>query len=308
MTNIIRVAVPLGVGDAHWSAQKFKALKAHHGGAELHVHINECPDHKTVGYMQVLAEVDVAIFDKMAPNDIHRQLAPYKDPKWATLAGTKGWNGFDYVIIPNGWVEEGRHMDDFYPELETEYMPELRISEADQARALDLMPEPRILLYPSGIGPNEGFHGGWWTPEDWATVVRMLNDAGVKPLFVGASTESDLGYYHKVEVACAGLEYDGIVGKTNLPQILAILQKARAWCGLNCGLGIVSASMKTPTVMFWADRRWRTGHPMNAFHYDMRTAWLPRSHELLTYYRTFSYGHPGFTAGVAVTSIIEIAR
>ena len=301
----LHVALPLGIGDAHWSLQKMRALKALHGNPKLVAHINESTNHRTVGYLNMIPFVDQAILNHRAPYDITREMPPdYRDDRWATLEGCRGWREFDYVLVANGHLERGRHISEWLPELETDYRFDLSFGDA-WSTSHRMMSGRQVLLYPSGVGPNLGFHEDWWTKQDWVDVVRLLNAGGHVPLFVGADTDDDRGYFRALEglLREAGVAYHEVVGKTSIPEVLLLIRRAAAWCGLNSGLGITSASMGTPTVMMWADERWPVGRV--SFDPGMHASWLPA--ECPTY-RTRSYGDPGTTPRSVVDAILEVIR
>ena len=303
---MIRVVTALGIGDTHWACQKMRALKELHGGCPLHVHVNESPNHETVGYLDIVSVVDEAVCDKSAPYDIMREMPPnYMSPHWSTLDGCRNWRGYDYILVPNGHLESGRHISEYLPELETDYDVELDLSDAVLGRSEQLMPEPRVLLYPSGTGPNQGFHGGWWTVYNWYWVVRCLNEINVSPLFVGANTPDDCGYFKKLEQYIGPLDYGSVVGQTSIPDYMALIKRARCWVGLNSGGGMVAASMGTPCVQFWSDERHTPG-PHPGFVPEMQRGWL--SEEQLSTYRTFSYGAPDMNPRNVVDAINEVMR
>lgn len=303
----IRVALPLGIGDAHWSAQKIQGIKDRHGGAPIHAFINESTNHKTVGYLRMLPFIDHAEMSKDAPYCITNDMpGTYRDDRYQHLDGCRAWRGFDYVLVANHWVESGRHISAWLPGVPTQYDFSLRYDQHTLDRTVQLMPEPTVLLYPSGIGPNHGFHNGWWKPNGWLDVVRMLNRNGITPLFVGADTSDDRGYWKIVQKLLGKLSFRSVVGETTIPDYMKLIERCRCWIGLNSGGGIVSASLRTPTVMMWGDRRWPVGNPNVRFNPDMHRSWL--SPEQLTTYRTLSYGDPETTPANVVAAALEVVR
>ena len=301
----ITVALPLGIGDSHWSCQKLASLKRHHQGAPIHAYINESENHKTVGYMDIMPCVDKALFSKKAPYCITTEMpGTYRHPRYGTLEGCRNWNGFDYVFVANHAMESGMPIHDWIPELDTEYGFEYFMPIGTENKSLELMPEPTVLLYPSGMAPNSGFHNYWWKFRDWAEVIQLLNDAGVEPLLVGANTKDDLRYASRLVRRCRGLNFQNAVGKTSIPDYVRLIERARGWMGLNSGGGIVSASALTPTVMFWADKRWPVGGA--SFNPEMQTAWLHP--EEMSNYRTLSYGDPKMTPFAAANAMMNVIR
>lgn len=304
----LRVALPLGIGDCCWVAMKLRALSAHHGGRPIVAHVNRSPDHASVGFLELCPQVETAVEDERALYHLHQDLdAHYKDEKWSTLEGSAGWRGFDYILIANGHLESGKPLATWMPELATEYSFPLKISDWDRTYARTLAPAGSVLLYPSGVGANRGFHHDTWKVKHWAEVIRLLNAEGVRPVLVGAASKDDRAYRLRLLTVTQGLEFIDTIGRTTIPQVLAMVEDAAAWCGLNSGLGIVSAMRQTPTVMLWAD----AAHPIRGSStYTMPTAmqrsWL--SEEQLRTYRTLSYGSPQLSPASVVENILTVRR
>lgn len=312
-TDYCHVAVPLGIGDSHWALMKLRALRDR-VGMPLCVHVNESSDHATVGYLNMVPFVDKAICSQLAPYGLPKNQVPpsHLSGKWATLRGSANWNGLHYLFAPNGHLELGRNIRGWMPSLETEWNVEVTWTDSDRERSEVLMPEPTVLCYLSGTGPNRAFHGGWWSPQHWANLVVLLNENGIVPIAVGADTSSDHGYM----TGCAhafmrsGARIEPLVGKTTIPDYLLLIRRCSAWVGLNSGGGIVSASMGTPTLMMWADKRYPVGKPHPGFHPGMQRAWIDDDGdpEKTKTYRTLSYGSPDMTPENAARMIVEMAR
>jgi hypothetical protein len=302
----LRVAVWLGIGDCHWVSMKLRALSRLHGGRPVHVYVNESPNHASVGYLELVPFVDRAFLSEDAIyNPIKDLEGTYKAERWSTLDGCAGWRGFDYVLIANGHLERGERIETWLPELATDYSYELLIPEADRAYARSLAAPGSVLLYPSGTGANRGFHRDWWTVRAWADVIRQLNALEIVPVLVGANSSEDRAYRDRLVHAARGLSFVDTVGKTNIPQVCAMIEDAAVWCGLNSGLGIVSAMRQTPTLMMWSDARYpiRRAAPL---HPAMQRSWL--SDEQLATYRTLSYGSRALTPAAVVSNILELRR
>lgn len=299
----LRVALPLGLGDCHWVCTKLRALSEYHDGRPIEAHVNKSDDHASVGYLRLVPQIAEAIEDARAPWDVARELpGGHLDPRWSTLEGSAGWQGFDYCLVANGHLERGEPLSSYLAPLETDYVYPLNIREQDVEYAHLVAPPGSVLLYPSGMGPNLGFHHNSWEWNHWVRVVELLNGAGIEPVFVGAHTREDMSYWMHVRPLLLGTRYTDAVGRTTVPQIMALIRQAGAWCGLNSGLGIVSAMLGTPTVMLWADRRYPVGSV--AFDPVMQTSWL--SEDQLETYRTLSYGSSEMTPANVVARILEV--
>lgn len=313
----IRVALPLGIGDAMWSCMKLEALSEYHGGRPVHAFINSSPNHATVGYLKIVPFIALAEHAVSAPNAIAQQLPPHhRFPRWSTLKGSADWNGYDYVLVANGHLERGQHISTYLPELNaalgrdaTDYSYEHRIDQADRDYAASFGRKP-VLLYMSGVGPNQGFHNGTWRVEDWADTAHLLLAEGLTPVTVGANTADDKAQRDLV-ARKMGAAWDRVVDTvaiTNIPQYVAMIEDAAVWIGLNSGGGIVASMRRTPTVMFWSDSAERVYgvHPDNVLNTKMKTGYLAPWQ--LETYRTLSFGSAELTPRNAVARALEVMR
>ena len=306
----IRVALPLGIGDAHWACQKMRGLSEYHEGRPIWAYINKSPDHKTVGLLELVPFIEKAEYSHTAPYDIWHQMPPgHRHPKWSTLEGSAGWHGYDYIMVANGHLEMGKRIEDYFPELATDYTYDLQISQEDIDYAESLAAPNSVILYPSGVGPNRGFHYNTWRPGDWAEVSNRLNQHGIVPVFVGAKTNSDMSYMSTVKTHLRQnplAQYVDTVGKTNIPQVLHMIRTASAWCGLNSGLGIMAGSQYVPTVMLWSDRRYPIrGVAQRVYlHENMQTAYLNEDQQKIS--RPMSFGSQELTPENVVRNILEV--
>jgi Glycosyltransferase family 9 (heptosyltransferase) len=312
----ISVCMPMGIGDCHWTCTKLRALSEMHGGRPIHAYVNTGPDHKSVGYLDLVPFVEKSFTSERGLYlltelgegvKVRDPSQYYKDARWSTLEGSAKWREFDYMLIANGHLESGKDLASWLPELDTEYSYPLDIPAKDRVYARSLAAPGSVLLYPSGVSANRGFHRNTWSVYDWTEVIERLNAEGVVPILVGAKSENDLEYQKKLLPALKGTRFDDTIGLTNIPQVLAMIEDAGVWCGLNSGLGIISAMRYTPTVMLWADSRYPIRSSSTyTMHPNMQRSWL-REDQLATY-RTLSYGSPGLTPASVVANILAVKR
>lgn len=302
MSEPLRVALPLGIGDVHWACQKLRALGEYHG-RPIEAHVSSSRWHESVHYLEMVPFIAEAVQNDRAPFSLYYDMDKYQDEKWSTLEGCAGWRGFDYVGVPNGHLECGKRIESWWPELTTDYTYELNIPPEERSRAERLVPPGSVLLYLSGIGPNIGFHLNRFTPWHWCDVILRLNALGIEPYIIGADTDSDREYAAVVlKIGEGHLKVHNVVGQTSIPAVCAVIQRAAVWIGLNSGTGIVSAMQGTPTVMFWSDHRYRIGPA--ALHANMQRSWLRP--EQLERYRTLSLGSPELTSEAVVKAAMEV--
>jgi hypothetical protein len=308
MSAPLRVAMWLGIGDCHWACTKLRGLAERHGGRPVHAYVGTSPSHATVEYLRMVEPIQQAFQSDRAPWDLARDLSPHwRDPRWSTLDGCAGWRGFDYVLVPNGHLECGLPLEGWLPDLPTDFAYALRVPGPSRRLAESLVEPGDVLLYLSGNGPNRGFHNETWTVEMWARTMELFNAVGIVPVLIGANTADDRGYRDRVAGAARGrARFRDIVGRTTIPDIVAVTDRAGVWVGLNSGTGIVAASRGTPTVMLWSDSRFPIPGAVEPLHTHMQTSWLTPAQRKT--YRTLSYGSPSLAPARVVARALEVIR
>lgn len=265
----VHITLPMGLGDCHWVLTKMTALRRHVHPHRLIAYVAHGQNHQSANFLRLTNFFDDVIEDERALKGVPEN---HRDPKWSTLQGSEHWRNFDFCLQANGHLERGERLDT--------WLPELGPPEYSYRLALEKRPDPQVLLYPSGLGPNAGFRTGWGRPQ-WYAILRLLNEAGYIPTFVGANTPDDLGYMESLRLKG---DYVNLVGKTTTQEYLELISTG-LWFGLNSGGGILSAMMGRPTIMLWSSEQYG-----GMLHRNMMTSWLPEDHQ---YYAAFPYGRDG---------------
>lgn len=270
----IRITMPMGIGDCYWVLQKMAAFHEYVGKQHrLIACIAHGDNHKTAPFLRATGFFHSVIEDKRALRGVPEF---HRDPKWSTVEGSAGWRGYDFCLQANGHLESGKRIETWLPELATEYVVRCELPELGP----DLK-EPRVLLYPSGRGPNSGFNTGWG-PAQWQAILTILNAHNIRPTFVGAATNDDVSYWQDLQLVGS---FESLVGQTTLEQYLALIHNCRAWFGLNSGGGIVAGAWRKKTFMLWSDSRFD-----GKLCPEMATSWMPLDQD---WYQWFPYGEPG---------------
>lgn len=285
----LRITLPMGLGDVHWVLQKMRAFRRYVGpNHRLIACIAHGPHHQSSNFLRLTNFFDEV---RVEPDALRGVPPGHMEPRWSTIDGSHGWRGYDFCFQANGHLERGDRIESWLPELETEYWYPLNIPD-------DVVNKwrPRILLYPSGTGPNNGFRTGWGR-EQWQAIVRLLNYHGLVPTFVGAGTADDVGYFERLHLVG---DFEDLVGKTTTADYLVLIRCCRVWFGLNSGGGILAGMMRRPTVMLWSDSTYG-----GKLHPNMATSWLPPDQD---WYKWFPYGKPGMEQEAAEQLVKEAMR
>lgn len=290
----ITVTLPLGIGDCHWVLMRMRAFRNYIGpGHEIHAHIAHGPNHRSSEFLQLTRFFDKVVVDQNALIGVPED---HQNPKWSTLHGSEGWKGYDFCLQANGHLERGDPIETWLPELDEhggiDYFYDIDLR--GDGSLDDVQFTPRILLYPSGTGPNRGFRTGWGRPQ-WDILLKTLNHHGHRPTFVGANTQDDLSYWQDLRLKG---DFEDLVGKTSLREYLALIMCCRVWYGLNSGGGIMSAAFRRHTIMLWSDQAYG-----GLLHPKMQRNWVG----VAPNYYTFSYGAPGMEQE-SVDKLVEVCN
>lgn len=312
MSEPLKVGVPLGIGDTWWVLLKLEALKAQHKGRPLHVYIQTSPNHATHNFVELFPHVvDRVVVSDQAPYDIYKELHDHQQPKYSALSECQGIRGLDYYLQANGHLERGEHIETYLPELgrpNYELRPKIDGGIMRWAR----MFTNDVLVYPSGLGPNEGFHRNTFSPKHWADTINGIAEAYAKKpgsvTVIGAPTHDDLGQWERIkphvnaELYARG-KIRNRVGLTTHAQVSAMILSSRAVVGLNSGLTIIAPAWRVPTVGLWALEGF--GMPVN-FPEQMARSWL--NPEVPHYYRVMPFGAEYTTPENVVDLTLTVLR
>lgn len=307
--GILRVAVPAAIGDCHFVCQKLKALRALHGNAPLKVYCNQGTYHQARGFLSVVQTIMRASVHISAPLKIPAELFPsHADDFWASLRNSRGWKWFDYMLAPMGWLTSrpNRRIEDWLPELDTEYSLSYCFNKKTIQRTMSIMREPNVIIHLSSIVQNLRQHGGWWLPQDWVRVIEMLNEAGIEPLLVGMDSMGHHLYHEFVAHHANGVQYQSAIGKTTVPDVCLLAQRCKGWIGTISGLEVIAASMGKPVVSMWnnAEHFHLVGNAR--LPWSLQTCWLGPQHTET--YRSFSFGSMVLTPHRVVRELLGMIR
>lgn len=125
--------------------------------------------------------------------------------------------------------------------LEYVVMPEERQTAANFLKIEGLDPALPLAL----IAPGSGWSGKNWLPERFGAVAEWLTQTqGFRVAWVGGAGEESLVPKSR------GSDMNW-VGRTSIPQLAAVLEKAKLFVGNDSGLLHIAAALGVPTVSIW---------------------------------------------------------
>jgi heptosyltransferase II len=125
--------------------------------------------------------------------------------------------------------------------------PSLAVGEAARAKVEALLKDAGIGAADPVLAVSPGSIWGTkrWTPEGFAEVVREAPSLGTAPVLVGAPDESALC---REVAALSGGRVPVLAGVTGIPELVALLARARALVVGDSGPGHIASAVGTPVV------------------------------------------------------------
>ncbi len=289
--DLLHVLVPPGIGDSLWAMTKIPALLKQHDCEGVHVHVAVTSD---LDLIQMRALPFLRRFDfvrgasLMETGGMHPPGVPQNDAKgrYNYLPDGDGVYGGRKVLclMPNGPLERGIRLEDWLPDVETDW----NVMRRDFLLSLEEMAQveheamcPYVVCYlgpqranvPGGEGHNRG---GIWTPEDWIAVgEHLIKQHSLNVFVVGA--DYDRSYWRDcVQPLVEHVRWHDLIGKTSVGLLMSLLRRAKLCLSFQSGIGISAVYLGTPTCIFWRSE----GNSLNAdrlvsFSEAMATAWMP---------------------------------
>lgn len=258
--NILRVAVPAGIGDSLWPLLKMRDLLRRTNAGQVQIAFCGGPPHRSQEFLERFDFVYRAYPCDLSTIEESDPILPSGGYNW-TPSG-QGWHGrFDYVLVANAHLERGERIETWLPELAIDWeLPSCwRYTAAEIGFAAELRRRlgEYVAIY---CGPLEGNttaghnRGPRWRPGEWASLIEFLTTNGRRVVVLGA--EWDRSYFDQqlaplIERLRRRDCVENLIGQTSIGQTFAAIQGARAFVGYQSGLVVWSALLGVPTVGFW---------------------------------------------------------
>jgi hypothetical protein len=255
LRSVAQFCIPAGIGDASWVYSKLSTLGAKIGKEIIvtmpdempqrgHQLIELLPNVRWGGY--VSDRTSWQIITQTLPGEwpAHMGLSPMNNPGPMNLGC-------------NLWLEMGKKLSEWLPELPTDYHYPIAFRDQDRARADQLMREfegPVVAVYTSNREKSTLKAGGWnlWDTQQW---LKVLTEIGEDPLLkgcgyvvLGAEWDRDRSEDIAGELRQKGHQTVLCCGET-LGTALLCLGWSQYFVAYPSGMGILANVLGTPGVM-----------------------------------------------------------
>jgi len=234
MAKELRLMVPSGIGDIHWSLTKLEDYRRKKEAD--HVHIAIADEDRRRGHQLLEACPMVNSWEYMK--------WPYTKLRYGRVP--EGYIPFE----SNSWLESGNRIEDWLPSYKPNWQVPLLTTDEEESFAVSnhFYGTPMLLLYCSSqkgqkIGRNT------WEAYRWDRLATALKRK-----------------FH-FRIVLVGAEYDDLPvtvfdedlrGKTTFGEIVELINLADVLIGFHSGLHVIANSMRVPNWMiYWDEPRLR---------------------------------------------------
>jgi hypothetical protein len=234
-----------GIGDFAWLYCKFSRLDR-----PLYLTIAEDDSGRSMPFVQMLPNV--------ARVDYGNGKLDYEYLK-------KCWNGTYAEILEaeskgskiyascNNWLDNGRRLEEWLPDLPTDFHFDIPLSADDYNLAERLLPPGAMYfcIHTASLGGVASWDG--WGPGEWLDFANAVHLVYPHVVFVliGAKWDKDLNSQLRPLMLNLKLPIINLVGMLPLSVSLAVIQRCRYMVGFASGMTILAEIMRIPVLMLY---------------------------------------------------------
>ena len=262
------IGLPSGIGDVSWAYSKLLHL------GRMEYEVADGWPYRTVQYMDLLPGVTKASYGAFRYEDIvtFQTATIGETPVWSEVIQRNGIGRL--LIAPNRHLEMGKRLEDWLPDLPTEFHYSITIPEGDRQKANALLEGFERPFWGISAASYRGSEA-WktWGRDEWADYLRRFHDhAGGTIILLG-------GFWDDLTHSLAELGYPEFVGKTSIGTAIAILDKLDGYLGFSSGLGVLRTVLNRRAFLMWPAHQvelstsWAPPHMLESGRY-MASQWL----------------------------------
>jgi hypothetical protein len=286
----MNILVPQGIGDSIWALHKVQDLVKKRGGGPLHLKVACAADGGVEARaLEFLSRFDFVDSVSMYPMQTEPGAAgiillpgpPYDEAGYYRYIpdGPTFLAGIDYVMMPNAALERGIRLEQWLPELHTNWDVTRRFRFLFEEEMYGEALKERLggyVIFQMGSAAANTYaghnRGPLWHPGDWhALGLEIEKRFGLKIVMVGA--EYDRDYVETILHPPAS--WIDLVGKCSIGKTFAVVKRARFAVTYQSGIGILASYFGVPTAIFWRPKGDSVSPDFYAsFEESMASAWV----------------------------------
>lgn len=241
----LKVTVHPGIGDYSWIQSKLVNC-----GHPLHLQIVEDAKlHRALPYVEMLPNVAKAEY---IGTDDYEALRLCTNANFSDFLKARE-EGKRLFISANNWLEQGKRLEEFLPDLDTSFHYEIRTSDQDVEFACKKLPdgEQYLGVYTTAWAGSIRWDG--WEVDEWSDFGLRAHRQFPHAIFVmmGADYDRNLSDQVAGRYRAMGLEVINLCGKTTMGQAVELLKRMSCFVAFASGLSVLANVVNVPTVMLY---------------------------------------------------------
>lgn len=240
---MINIRVPAGIGDISWTYSKICNL-----GEKINWYISDDDPKRSLEYVKLLPLTNSAKYIHWNFHNVADHTLPHNTTKekLLTLCREKTQS-----VSPNRWLEQGKTLDSFMPELYTTYHYGFHVPLPDienMEKYFSAIQNP-IGIYTSSYQTNAVWSG--WPMNNWVKLITGLrnNIKNLTFIFIGATW--DTSYTDDLKKLLPGTDIRDLCGVTHIAQTIEAIRHLKYFIAFPSGLPVLANVLFTPVMMFY---------------------------------------------------------
>lgn len=319
----IRIYVPSGIGDVAWTMTKVPSIKKQNQADIIEMipqlsAFNRSDDFlyhfdfvNLVQYEEFDIQPSIPYIPISIPNIFNASSLAQENMvdskgRYRFIESTGNFMGdpSSWILIPNGHISEGKRIEQWYPEYQTDIyianhfrFRDDEVEEAERFHKSFLDNHPFIVFY---MGPLEGNtiagynRNGLWSLYNWYQVAYQIHKINRDVRFLITGAKQDWQYANLFIGSLPNLKekFINACGCTRIGVSFALIQRSNFLLSFPSGIGIFSVYLNHPTSIFFRPEGNSISPDMYiSFDEDMSQCWAPVEYINTTYFPVFYSRH-----------------
>lgn len=257
--QVITVATPNGIGDISWMISKFACAKE-----RVFMLVGEDWPQRAHQYLALLPWLAGFRYNPHR----YQEILEFQAIHGAQMKTWKGIveSGFGVVYLePNSHLERGFRLEEWLPDLPTDFHYAMETTLADRLKAdkfMAMIPEGEHVYGISAASYRGSEAWTTWNSTKWIEFLTKWKEHDPKVHFLLMG-----GFWDDLTEAIAqeeDLPIIDAVGKTTVGAAVELLKRTDGYCGFSSGLGILGTVLRQKVFMLWPEHQ-----------LPLSTSWVP---------------------------------
>lgn len=233
------IRVPAGIGDSIWLF-----MKLINTGERFKFYLPDGQPQRGKQIFDLLPQVveSCHYVPRLGYNQIKARNAATRFVEWKRI------HKADIYLSANEWLEAGRRIENFLPDLATSFKLDYATTVDDRERAKELLPDGSYIgIYGTSYSTQRAW--GFWDEHGWLELIEQI-PAGYTFVIIGAAWDMDLGNNLITLLQQRGIPHVNTIGEP-LSVVIEVLKLLDYFIGFPSGLSILNETLQKNTFMFY---------------------------------------------------------